>query len=122
VQKYRVGDFRVAKHFISRAMRIYNRILREDHLHASSAKRVLALIIEEEALDIPFQPFGFEDKILNEMKDEALEKAHLLQQESLAIAKKTFGDQSVVSLIISIIVIQYCFLFTGSIANCETSW
>jgi len=103
-------------------MRIYNRILREDHLHASSAKRVLALIIEEEALDIPFQPFGFEDKILNEMKDEALEKAHLLQQESLAIAKKTFGDQSVVSLIISIIVIQYCFLFTSSIANCETSW
>lgn len=99
MQKYRVGDFRVAKHFISRAMRIYNRILREDHLHASSAKRVLALIIEEEALDIPFQPFGFEDKILNEMKDEALEKAHALQQESLAIAKKTFGDQSVVSLI-----------------------
>lgn len=96
VQKYRVGDFRVAKHFIARAMRIYNRVLPEDHLHASSAKRVLALIIEEEALDIPFQPeLGIDDKILIKMKDEALEKAHLLQKESLAIAKKTFGDESV---------------------------
>lgn len=100
MQKYRVGDFRVAKHFIARAMRIFNRVLPEDHLHASSAKRVLALIIEEEALDIPFQPeLGIDDKILIKMKDEALEKAHLLQKESLAIAKKTFGDESVVSFL-----------------------
>ena len=100
MQKYRVGDFRVAKHFIARAMRIYNRVLPEDHLHSSSAKRVLALIIEEEALDMPFQPhLGIQDKLLDEMKDEALERAHSLQKESLAIAKKTFGDESVVSFI-----------------------
>ena len=79
-------------------MSIYQDILPQDHLQLSSAKRVLALIIEEEALDIPvLHHLQIEEQKLKILKTERLEEAHKLQKESLEVARRTFGEYSVVS-------------------------
>ncbi|CAG5090757.1 Oidioi.mRNA.OKI2018_I69.PAR.g12712.t1.cds [Oikopleura dioica] len=98
VKKYRVGNFIEARHYIRKSMSIYQDILPKDHLQLSSAKRVLALIIEEEALDIPvLHHLQIEEQKLKILKTERLEEAHKLQKESLEVARRTFGEYSVLT-------------------------
>ncbi|KAK3084359.1 hypothetical protein FSP39_012164 [Pinctada imbricata] len=85
VLEYSSGRFQDAKDHAEKAIEILGHILPEDHLLLSSSKRVKALILEEIAIDI-------NDKAIEEAH---LQEAHELHLQSLALAKKAFGENNV---------------------------
>lgn len=58
VMEYNSGNFRKAKHQAERALSILGQLLPSNHLLLSSAQRVLALIIEEIAIEKSNQQRG----------------------------------------------------------------
>ncbi|XP_076107447.1 amyloid protein-binding protein 2-like [Mytilus galloprovincialis] len=85
VAEYSSGKFRDAREHAEMAIDILGLILPEDHLLLSSSKRVKALILEEIAIDS-------HDK---EDEDRYLQEAQDLHLQSLALAKKAFGENNV---------------------------
>ena len=104
VLNYQSGKFGEAKKFVQRSRAILERLLPDDHLLISSSKRVEALVIEEIAL-IKFE----ENQQAKEEKEKLLRDAHRLQEDSLRIAIKTFGHESLVSLLH---LYYYLYLYT----------
>ncbi|XP_062578908.1 amyloid protein-binding protein 2-like [Saccostrea cucullata] len=85
VQEYSSGRFNDAKEHAEKAIEILSHILPEDHLLLSSSKRVKALILEEIALD----------SLSKEAKEKNLQEAQELHLQSLALARKAFGENNV---------------------------
>lgn len=85
VQEYSSGRFTDAKDHAEKAIDILEHILPKDHLMLSSSKRVKALILEEIAIDSHNKEVG--DKLLNEAQE--------LHLQSLALARKAFGENNV---------------------------
>ncbi|KAJ8312709.1 hypothetical protein KUTeg_010082 [Tegillarca granosa] len=85
VQEYSSGRFRDARDHAEKAIEILGHILPDDHLLLSSSKRVKALILEEIAIDSHNKET--EEQLLHEAQD--------LHLQSLALAKKAFGENNV---------------------------
>ncbi|WAR03662.1 APBP2-like protein [Mya arenaria] len=85
VQEYSSGRFTDAKDHAEKAIEILEHILPSDHLMLSSSKRVKALILEEIAID----------SHQKEMEQSLLSEAQELHLQSLALARKAFGENNV---------------------------
>ncbi|KAK3600300.1 hypothetical protein CHS0354_027144 [Potamilus streckersoni] len=85
VQEYSSGRFNDARDHAEKAIEILGHILDDEHLLLSSSKRVKALILEEIAIDSLNKEV--EDRLLNEAKE--------LHLQSLALAKRAFGENNV---------------------------
>ncbi|KAL4224456.1 Amyloid protein-binding protein 2 [Mactra antiquata] len=85
VQEYSSGRFTDARDHAEKAIEILEHILPKDHLMLSSSKRVKALILEEIAIDSHNK----------ELEDKLLSEAQELHLQSLALARKAFGENNV---------------------------
>ncbi|XP_043264373.1 amyloid protein-binding protein 2 isoform X1 [Colletes gigas] len=86
VYEYNSGKFSQASYHAGKATVIMDKLLHRDHLLLASARRVQALIFEEEALNIASIPFS-EHNLLVEA-----ENLHIF---ALELAKKTYGERNV---------------------------
>ncbi|XP_059092602.1 amyloid protein-binding protein 2-like [Tigriopus californicus] len=85
VQEYNCGNFAESRDMAYSALRILEHRLPKHHLLKASAKRVVALIIEEMAVDDTNQT----------KKQCLLEQAERLHLSSLSLAKAAFGEMNV---------------------------
>ncbi|XP_059482685.1 amyloid protein-binding protein 2 [Neocloeon triangulifer] len=89
VHEYSSGHFSDAKANAERAIETMSKILPADHLLLASSNRVLALILEEMAIDMPA---GMPS---NEASKNMLERAESLHKTALRLTKAAFGEQNV---------------------------
>ena len=85
VKEYNNGKFKRAKYLAEKSLQIMSKILPDNHMLQASSKRVLALILEEIAID---------EGIKHE-KDRKLKEAEQLHMSALNLALSTFGTMNV---------------------------
>jgi hypothetical protein len=85
VKEYNSGKFKEARSMAEKALRIMRKLLPVNHLHLASSQRVLALILEEIAID----------SVNEQARKSYLEKAESLHLDALDLSLEAFGENNI---------------------------
>ena len=89
VHEYNSGHFTDARLYAEKALSTLEKLLPDNHILLASSKRVLALILEEIAIDF--------DNTNKEEKNRMLSRSEELHLSALELASNAFGEMNVVT-------------------------